>query len=262
MDLEKLKLIKEDVLKEELIPKKQSSDFCGLYVDGTGKLTFELADAPFHAFKAYSQYDYPVYLFVSITNDDKEIKKILQKYPNTKVYSIPALKNPIEYNQWMFNTPWFFLESPSTITFQEDGFLIQKGWEEFVTKGDYDFIGAIWKSDIRLLSDCFNYPATRFANGGMSYRKVNKMRQIIDIVNKNGGQEKVFKGIEIDGELKHTHWGLAEDIMFTWIGFGAGLLKTITKEECDKFSHEPIEFSLYMDKDNPNRPIAFHKIDQ
>mgnify|MGYP003394985199 FL=1 len=65
MDLKKLQLIKQDILKEPLEFKKNNDLFCGLYVDGTGKLTFDMADAMFWGFKVFSEYDYPVYIQIS-----------------------------------------------------------------------------------------------------------------------------------------------------------------------------------------------------
>ena len=262
MDFAKLNLIKQDVLKEEWSKKRSSNEFCGLFVDGTGKLTFEAADAPFWSFQCYSQYTYPIYLFVSSSNNTDEIKKIVHKYPNTKVYNIPPLKDSLKYNEWFFNYPWFLLDPKHTkvLSFQEDGFLIKSGWEDFVTKGKYNFIGASWRSEIQALAT-ETLKSTWGFNGGMSYRTTVEVKKCLQFVNDRGGQHKFFKGVKINGEVRQENSWLAEDLMFVSTGFTYGFFKDVSIEDAKKFSHEPIELGLYMDKKNENRPFAFHKVD-
>ena len=263
MDLEKLNYIKSDILKEEWIKRPYSEAFCGLYVDGTGKLTFDLANASFHAFKVYSKYDYPVYLFVAINNNPTEIEKIVQKYPNTKVYSIPQLKTPLEYNEWMLHHPWFLI-SPKferIFSFQEDGALISKGWENYFIKGNWDYVGSPWRSDITVLSKNGPLKTLRVGNGGISLRKRSSIIKVVDYIHKNGGQHQFFTGIKINDELKQSNSWLNEDAMICSVGATFDLLKLPTLEEARKFGHEPIELSLYMDKNNIDRPYCFHKVD-
>jgi len=262
VDHEKLEIIKKDILTAPIGLKRSSSDICGLYVDGTGKLTFDIADAPFHAFKAYSQYDYTVYLFIAGNNNKEEIKKIFDKYPNTRVYNIPPLTNALYYNEWMYNYPWFVIDPKhmGVLTFQEDGMLIKPGWEEYVIKGDYDYIGAPWKSEIQALAVEYLKP-TWVGNGGLSYRKIDSLKKCLEYVNNRGGQHKFFKGIKINGVTQHNSSWLAEDILFASVGFTYNFFKDVNIEEAARFSLEPIEFSLYMDKDNPLRPLGFHKCD-
>lgn len=261
MDLQKLQLIRDDLLKYPIERKQPNNEFCGLYVDGTGNLTFDLANAAFHSFKAFSQFDYLIYLFVASSNDDSEIKKILNKYPNTKVYGIPPLKTPLIYNQWMFNYPWFFLGNhKGVLTMQDDGCLIQNGWEEFVTKGKYNFIGAPWRSEIQAIAKEYLKPLYGF-NGGMSYRTPPEMIKCIKFVNDRGGQHEFFTGVKINGEVKQENSWLAEDLMFSSVGFTYNVFKEVSVDEAKKFSLEPIEFDLYMDKSNTERPFAYHKVD-
>lgn len=264
MDIKKLQLIKEDILKYPLPSLKYDNSFCGLYVDGTGKLTFEAANASIHAFKVLSQYDYSLYLFVAAQNDRNEIDKILKKYPNTKVYSIPPLKTSFIYNEWMMNYPWFLIDPkhPRVFTFQEDGGLISKGWEDYFIKGDWDYIGSPWRADIEVLTHkCYTLKTLRVANGGVSCRKIKSMIKAVQFLNKEGGQHKFFKGIKINGELKQENSWLAEDSMLCSIGFTFDIFKPLKEEDARRFGHEPIELSMYMDKNNIDRPYIFHKID-
>lgn len=263
MDYEKLKSIKEDLLKEPLLSKENSTAFCGLYVDGTGKLTFELADAPFHAFKAYSEYNYPVYLFVSIENDKNEIEKIVKKYPDTRVYSIAPLKTILLYNEWFFNCPWFYIDPKyeRVCTFQEDSGIISRGWENYFIHKDWDFIGAPWRSDIKALAHNYELKTLKVCNGGMSVRKVKSMIKVVQFVNEYRGQHKFFKGVQINGTVKQDNSWLAEDLMACSVGFTFDIFKPLTEEDARKFGHEPIELNLYMDKNNLLRPKSFHKVD-
>lgn len=262
MDLGKLKLIKKDILKESLIPKEKNDQFCVLYVDGTGNLTFEEADATFWGAKVFSRFDYTTYLFVSLSNDAREIKKIIDKYPNTKVHSIPPLKNALTYNEWMANAPWFLIPPKHEFCYatQSDGGLIAKGWEDYVIEGDWDYIGSPWRSDIEVLA-VEKLNTLRVANGGISVRRLKSVKKIVEYINSKGGQHNYFKGIKIDGEIKQQNSWLAEDAMLCSVGFTKGFFKELKEEDARKFGHEPIELSLFMDKNNPARPYLMHKID-
>src|SRR3990167_11171294 len=246
MDLEKLNLIKKDILKELLCNQKPSDEFCGLYVDGTGKLTFDMADAAFWSFKVFSEHIYPIYLFVASNNNEEEIKKIVNKYQNTKVYCIPPLKNYLEYNSWMLNYPWFLIDPKheNILTFQDDSAIISKGWENYFLSGKWDYIGSPWRSNITVLTKNGPLQTIRVGNGGISARKKKAIIKIVDFINKNGGQHNYFTGIKINGELKQQNSWLAEDAMICPVGATFGLLKLPTEEEARKFGHEPIELSM------------------
>lgn len=263
MDIVKLQLIKQDILKEPLEFKKNNDFFCGLYVDGTGKLTFDIADAMFWGVKVFSEYDYPIYLFVAHNNDSGEIKKIINKYPNIKVYSIPSLNTPLIYNAWMMAYPWFLIDPKheNIFTFQEDGTAIAKGWEDYFIKGGWDFLGSPWRSDITVLTKNGPLKTLRVANGGVSCRKRSAIIKVVEYIEKQGGQHKFFTGIKIDSVLKQENSWLAEDAMLVPVGATFDLLKLPTEQEARKFGHEPIELSLYMDKTSKERPWVFHKID-
>ena len=256
MNLDLLNKIKQGILSQPFETRPKSNEFCSLYVDGTGNLTFEEADATFHSFRLFSNYEYPNYLFVSGDNDIKEIDKILNKYPYTFIYKIPKLKNSVEYNNWMINVCFKLLPQniDGILTHQSDGMLIKAGWENYVSQ--FDYLGAPWREPIKLKTDIFNFPAVTVGNGGFSFRRLNKLIQVLNQIEKYGGQS-IIKGIYIDGILKHNHMYVCEDILFVWLGFGFNIFAPVTDEEARAFSIEPIEFCNYSKKEN----FGFHKID-
>lgn len=262
MDINKLNLIKKDLLKYPFDrDKKRSDDFCGLCVDGTGNVTLAGLDAFLNSFYYFSLYQYPVFLLVSVTNNKEELKNIVQKYPYTIIVEIPPLTTIEYYSEWMFNYCFQYI-SPrfeKIFTFQEDGGLIKSGWEEFVTKGNYDFIGAPWKSKIRVIAENVSTAEIQVCNGGVSFRKRSSMLKVLDFINNHGGQHRVFKGLEIDRRLRQYNSWLAEDAMFS-IGFCLDMFKVPTIEECSRFSLEPITLNHYLSQNN--LPFAFHKIDE
>lgn len=264
MDFELLNKIKQDILNEPLIEKAYSEDFCGVFVDGTSKLKFENVDFSFHSFRIYSQYAYPIFLFISYSNSEDEICKLIEKYKHLNIILIPPLKTSFEYNYWMFNSCFQLVPSKfsKVYTFQEDGCLIKSGWEDFVTKGDYDMIGAPWKKDIQVLTKKGYLGPLRLCNGGVSYRKREKMIECSNLVQKEGGQLDFFCGICIDGQIRQNNGWLAEDAMFSSIGWGYDIFKPVGLLEAMEFSLEPITFSLYNSKADPLRPFNFHKIDE
>lgn len=263
MDKQLLKQIGEDVLNEPLEIKGVNDDICGIYVDGTGKLTFEAADPAFHAFRVFSQWLYPIYLFVSEENDINEIKKLEKKYYDVRVRYIKPLRTSFEYNEWMFNIPWYLIGNHRYVfTFQDDGYCIKPGWEWYCLNNEFDFIGAPWRSFNQVITSFESLPPVKIGNGGCSWRNLNKTKQVIDFVNSWGGQHKFFKSLLIDNQIAQTNSWLCEDIMFTAPGFHYKFFKPVSIEQAAQFSLEPITMKLFLDKDNPNRPYCFHKIDK
>ena len=234
-----------------------------MFVDGSSKVTFEKADAAFHSFKLYSQYDYLVYLFVSILNPKEEIEKILCKYPNTIVHQINPLIGLEKYSEWMLKYPWYVIDPKheNILTFQDDSAIIKEGWEDYFLDGKWDYAGSPWRSDITVLTKNGPLKTLRVGNGGISARKRTAIIKVIEYINSNGGQHKYFTGIKINDVLKQQNSWLAEDAAICSVGATFDLLNLPTEEQARKFGHEPIELSLYMDKENETRPWVMHKCD-
>ena len=139
--------------------------------------------------------------------------------------------------------------------------LISDGWEDYFLKGGWDYLGSPWQSDITVLTKNGPLKTLRVGNGGVSVRKKKSIMKVVEHINKEGGQHEYFTGIKINGELKQQNSWLAEDAMIVSVGATFDILKLPNEDEARKFGHEPIELSLYMDKNNPNRPMIFHKCD-
>jgi hypothetical protein len=208
MDYNLLNKIRADTLAVPLVKKPYSEEFAGLIVDGRNNVTLDSINPAIHSFRVYSKNEYPIILLLGYGTPQRELQIIQNSYSNILVYLIPPLDSILLYSEFMFNQCFRAIPEKfeKLLLLQSDGHLIQSGWEDFVNKGNYDYIGGTWRSDI------------------------------------------------------DKSW-LAEDSMFS-IGFDLGIFKPITEFEADVFSHEPIEFSLFKDKGNINRPHLFHKVDR
>lgn len=258
MDLVKHKLIDERVLNTRITEKTRSENWCGVYVYGDDRdFVAEQHAAPIHAFKAFSKYDYPVYLFINGARTG-DVDTLLHKYSNINVVYIEPLRNSFEYNYWFINKLWYLIDHPYCLTFQNDGYLLRSGYEDFVESHDFDYIGAAWKDDVKLQTKYFNLPAQRIGNGGMSARKPEKMREVLSIVNSSGGQEYIVEGQFNNGEMRLRNYLCAEDSFFCNFGFGLNIFKPVSIEDANKFSLEPIPFDII---DKEECPWAFHRCD-
>lgn len=259
MNLNLLNAIKKDVLSIPIEPKGLSFNYSGVIVDGRDNVTFSDLDAPMHSFRVFSEYNYPIWLFLSKKVDYRVIRDIEQKYNNVDLTLIGGLRNITEYSNWMFNT--FPTVCPDKcLCLQSDGFLIQDGWENYIEQLDPDFIGAPWRSKTQIITKEGVWPVNKLCNGGVSFRRKDKMLEVLNYVNSKGGQKEYFKGIAINGQIRQLNHNLAEDALFS-IGFSLGIFKPVTLAQAAKFAIEPISYRMYCDKGNKNRPLNFHKID-
>lgn len=260
MDHNKHKLIEKYVLSFPMKKKPENDKWCGVYVYGDDKdFSAENHVAAIHSFKVFSEFDYPLYLFINQFRYG-DLDLILEKYSNIKVIPILTLRNSFEYNSWFVNSLWHLLPNHDyCLTYQSDGFLLKPGYEEFVESNDFDYIGGSWKNEVKLKTK-FDFPGQRVGNGGVSARKPRKMLEILNFINSNGGQEKLIEGQYNDNKLTINHYNCPEDAVFSTIGFGAGILKPVAIEQANNFSHEPIEFKLAI-SNSESKPYAYHRCD-
>ncbi|MEK6878823.1 MAG: DUF5672 family protein, partial [Nanoarchaeota archaeon] len=142
---------------------------------------------------------------------------------------------------------------------QFDGFLIKKGWENLCSK--YSYLGAKWKEKIQVIENTFNFGPIQVGNGGFSYREKDKTLQILDLINfSKSGQKNIVHGLKIykDDPVYSKGYWLAEDILFCYFGFGAGIYNEVPLEIADQFSLEPITLEQYNNKIS----MGFHRIDE
>jgi hypothetical protein len=260
VNIELLNKIKEDILFIPLGPKGFSTDFSGVIVDGRPNITFADLDAPMHSFRVFSEYNYPIWLYLSKKVDYRVIAEVEKKYNNIDLVTIDSITDIVSYSNWMFNVFPTVCPSDPMLCIQSDGFLIQNGWEDYINELEPDFIGAPWRSENRVITSEGIAPVNKFCNGGVSFRKKDKMLQVLNYVNSRGGQAEYFRGLIINNIRRLAGHNLAEDAMFG-MGFSLGMFKPITLKQAAKFALEPISYRMYCDKDNKNRPYTMHKID-
>lgn len=262
MDLEKLNLIKQFVLKVENQPKEYSDEFAGVYLVSNRPFDLQEDLAPNHAFRAFSQKEYPIYFFISPDAINSEFENFLTVYKNIKVIQIPRLKSIYEFNNFSINNLLYSIEDKheNLLFYQNDGFLIKDGYEEKCK--EYSWLGASWKNKIQVIENVFNYPPIIYGNGGFCYRSRSKCLKVLDLVNKHGGQKEIVKGLKIfENPIRHQDgWFLAEDLFFCFFGFGSCIFKKVELDYIDSFSREPITLDEF--NKNPKPCFGFHRIDE
>lgn len=258
-----LNKIKKDSFSYGMPNLKKSDDFVGVYLHSNSPFTRDDHEAPIRNFRIFSQYWYPLYFFIDEASITDDFVYIYNNYGPFNVIRIPNLKNSFEYNYYFFNKLFRFIDKKYNFlfTFQDDGFCISSGWEEFITTNDFDYIGAPFRARINVLTNDGELNIPKVGNGGVSIRKLSSILKVIDYVDSKGGQLQYFKGIKINDKLMQNNGWLAEDAMFCSVGFSLGMFKPITLAQAAKFALEPISYRMYCDKKNKNRPYNFHKID-
>ena len=262
MDLEKLQLIKNDVLSKELPHRLYSDEFAGIYLHSNSPFRLEDHQAPIHSFRLFSKYRYPLYLFISLDAITPDVEKLIKLYGPITIVSIVRLKDIIAFNNFCINNLLYLIHPKHEflLTIQGDGFLIKEGWEDKCY--GYSWVGAPWKDEIKVIENTFNYPAVKGFNGGFNFRRKSKCLQVNELVQKYGGQQKIVKGLQINENPPRQQAGsfLAEDLYFSYFGFGSGLFESVSKEYADSFSKEPITFEEYNRREKPC--FGYHRIDK
>ncbi len=260
MNLELLAKIKQDVLSIPYEKKLFSEEYAGVYLHSNSPFKLEDHEASFHSFRVFSHYDYPIYLFIDSESYTLDVVKLKEKYDHIHVLFINKLNSVVEFNYFsIYNLP-HLIPAEQLIYFQYDGFLIKGGWEERTI--GLDWLGAKWKSPVKVIENTLNYSAIRIGNGGCNFRRKSKMLEVLKFVDKHGGQGNIVKGIEIDGRVANQGSFLAEDLFFCYFGFGSKIFNTVPEYEkyVDHFALEPITWEQY--NLNPKPCHLFHRIDE
>lgn len=261
MDLQKLQLIKEDVLSKELPRRLYSDEFAGIYLHSNSPFKLEDHQAPIHSFRLFSKYRYPLYLFISLDAITPDVEKLIQLYSPITVVSIIRLKDIIAFNNFCINNLLYLINTKHDclLTLQFDGFLLKEGWEDKCY--GYSWLGSVWKDSIKVIENTFNYPAVKGFNGGFNFRRKSKCLKVNELVQKYGGQQKLVKGLQINENPPRSQagWFLAEDLYFSYFGFGAGIFENVDVKYANSFAKEPITWLEY--NENPKSCYGFHRID-
>jgi len=247
MDWRIAKVHKETIEKIEYKPKISSNEFAGIYVYGWDRdFKLEENEAPILAFRHYSQYSYPIFLFC---NKDKtgEVEKLADKYENINIILIEEMRSIKDYDHFMITE--CFQRIPKMfnrlLNFHEDGFLLKAGWEDFVLEHDFDYIGAPWnhietQDNEYALDKYLKFKIkdgtkwediksnTVVGNGGFCYRKRDKALQVVDRIDLKDYEQK-WKGGQV----------CPDDMFYSFHGFGLGYFKPVSVELAKQFSEEP-----------------------
>lgn len=260
MDIEKLNFIKKDVLKTEIVEKPVSDEFAGVYLISNRPFNPNEDIPPNHAFRAFSEKKYPIYFFVSSDVINNELKDFAQKIGNIRVMLIPKLTDIQAFNNFSINSLLNYIDEKheKLLFYQNDGFLIKSGFEEKCA--GYSWLGSVWKEDIQVVENTFNYPPIRVGNGGANFRRRSKCLEVYNLVNKYGGQQKIVKGLKIGGQIRTNDWFLAEDAFWCHFGFGSGIFEPVNINYANSFAKEPITMVEYQT--DPKPCFLFHRIDE
>jgi len=257
MDRSLLNKIKQSYMDTPLVKKTKDEAFAGVYLHSNSLFKKEDHEPSIRSFRLFSQYEYPLYLLLSLDAITEDVEYIRANYGDVRVIVIPRLNNIFEFNNFSINSLLYLINPKHNqlFYFQEDSGFVKEGFEE-LTSG-YSWIGAPWKEPIKVIENTFNFHPIQIGNGGHNFRRRDKCLKVLDFVNQNGGQNRIVKGIKIDDKLIHTNSFLAEDAFFCYFGFGGGFFEPIMLERARKFSLEPITYKEFLDK----KSCGFHRID-
>lgn len=243
-DFELLGKICYDTLIQDIDIKQQSDEFCGIYFEGRDREINFLEDfAVIHSFKLFSEYNYPIFIFSPNSNN------ILNNDPRYKNARIEHVKIPIhdshdKYSRFMLEDLWRYLpkQFENLLFFHPDGFLIKKGWEQFVIDNKLKYVGSAWchTPSIEVYKDnqwCdLGFPKIHCGNGGFSFRSRSSCEKISSIYSKYILREAGSHGTRVPEDLFYSH--LINGI--------EGQVANLS--QCMKFSLDPIVFNEYNNK--------------
>ena len=245
-----IKFVCEDVLSQVCKNKAKNNSFAGIFVDGRNREINSLEDfACFHSFYTYSEYAYPIFVFVKNTkNFLNNNLELIDKY-NIQISEISALDSLEKYSDFCINELYFKIpyEIENLITLQPDGMLMKNGYEEYVLKNNFTYVGSPWLHSpaIEVFMGGSWHPfflPTRVGNGGLSYRKASFCRQASSKFGDLILRERFAEGCKKP----------PEDLFYSVVANALG--GTLNVEQAKKFSIDPLDKIDYNNKAS----YAFH----
>ena len=158
-----------DLVRYYDLPKfKSKSDKCTIIVESRKipHLEFVLRKHYHHLDDSWSA------IFVCTADNAEYVRAVIAMLGvNVTVWEWPGeIKTIGDYNRLMLNPKfWEGIDAEKVLIFQEDGFLLKDGIDEFMK---YDYIGAPWPSS-------WQYTRTGVGNGGFSLRSVLLTKHIL-----------------------------------------------------------------------------------
>lgn len=183
-DQDFIKYVCNDLLLINPKNKITNNLFAAIFIEGRNRFINSLEDhACFHSFYTFSEYAYPIYAFVNNTeNFLNNNQELIEKY-NIKIIKIKALNSLEEYSNFYIKDLFFQIpnEIEHIITLQPDAMLIKNGYEEYLLKHNFIYVGAPWLHSPAMEIYHENtwkqfLNPVRIGNGGFSYRKASFCR--------------------------------------------------------------------------------------
>ncbi len=240
-----------DILNQEEEQKTESDEFCGVFIEGRDRPITSFEDfASFKAFFLFSQYSYPVFLFLNENVAEVLTPELVKKY-RINIVKIKPLENLFQYSDFCINQLFKLIPEKfeNILTFQPDGFLIKPGWEKFVTDNNFSYIGAAWRHWGGVMVErnkewhVFNEKRTNMANGAVSFRKRSKMLKATNLLKKSH-----LKSEEIIEMGNADYKPALEDLFYSYFLFCVLGEKPPTVEQCNQFVTDPCDWQDYSNK--------------
>lgn len=247
-----------NILSKPLIEKEHSNLFNGIFVEGRNRRCCYEDLAAITSFKLYSKYNYPIFCFLSNKNFFAEVNQQTLNDFRIKIIEIPEINSLEEYTKFCVKKLYFTLPDnvENIVTLQPDGMLLKEGWENFIITSGVDWLSPHWRhfASIEISNSQTGWQwyeqimsPTMIGNGGFSFRKVSKMKNISSIFGLNDLESQREKG-RYDNRIP------MEDLFFCYWGFGCGIMKLPTLRQCDRWACDPLTPKIYSN----NKPFGFH----
>jgi len=204
----------------------------------------------FASFIKYSQFKYPILWFYGGPNDDN-VQKLLKKFDNIQLIPISPIIGSNALNDfYLYQLPKLIPEQHEKLLyFQDDGFLIKSGWEQFIEEHDFDYVGPPWYNYINYPLFVYNFYVNEMklnkkdfkfqeiGNGGFCYRKRSKMISVSNAI------PKPDKLLELGNKMRENpqfrfDMGITEDWISCHVGFNSGIFKSMPVNIARQFAQE------------------------
>ena len=241
-----IKYVCSDILSLKSKNKNKNNQFLATYIDGRDREINCLEDfACFHSFYTFSEYAYPIYAFVHNTNNFlKNNQELIDKY-NINIIKIDKINSLNELTAFSIQKLFFMLPEniENIINLQPDAMLMKSGYEEYLSKHNFTYIGPAWlhAPGIEFLDKDNTwkpfFDQVRVGNGALSYRKASFCR----------AASKTFGHLTLREKFAENNKIPPEDLFYSVIAnYVQGEIPTI--EQARVFAIDPLDKIDYNDK--------------
>ncbi len=242
-----------DIIKEPIAGKPESSEFCGIYVDGRLRDVNCLEDySSLYSFKRFSTYNYPIYVFLANPDNFLNNNYDLIKKWRINIVKIDPIKDLEGYTNFCVKELYNLLPNNIRwgVTLQADAMILKNNWEMEIIKNNFTYVGSPWKhapsieyQDIKGNWHDFSYPV-RMGNGGFSVRDIKFFKDKFNEYKNWKLREKFAPNDKIPPE------DLLASVLATHLN---GNVPTV--EQANSFCCDPLTKEMW---DNKTHKFGFH----